>query len=106
MIRFEISAHHVCAGIPVVMAYNILASILRALGDGGTPLYAMIVAAVINVALDLCLYWAFTGDSGCGGSDGNRTAVFRNFLPSCHQPGGGAGFTRRTSKWKGLSACT
>ena len=30
------------AGIPVVMAYNILAAILRALGDGKTPLYAMV----------------------------------------------------------------
>lgn len=40
-------------GIPVVMAYNLLASILRSLGDGKTPLYAMIVAALLNVALDL-----------------------------------------------------
>ena len=32
------------------------------------------------------------GRQQSGGSDGNRTAVFRNFLPSCHQPGGGAGF--------------
>lgn len=47
------------AGIPVVMAYNILASILRALGDGRTPLYAMIVAAVINVALDLLFVLGF-----------------------------------------------
>lgn len=47
------------AGIPVVMAYNILASILRALGDGRTPLYAMIVAAVINVVLDLLFVLGF-----------------------------------------------
>lgn len=40
-------------GIPVVMAYNLLATILRSLGDGQTPLYAMIVAAVINIALDI-----------------------------------------------------
>lgn len=43
------------AGIPVVMAYNLAASILRALGDGKTPLLAMIVAAVTNVVLDLVL---------------------------------------------------
>ena len=40
-------------GIPIVMAYNLSASILRSLGDGRTPLYAMIVAAVVNIVLDL-----------------------------------------------------
>ena len=40
-------------GIPVVMAYNLLATILRSLGDGRTPLNAMIVAAVSNIGLDL-----------------------------------------------------
>lgn len=40
-------------GVPIVMAYNLSASILRALGDGRTPLYAMIVAALVNIVLDL-----------------------------------------------------
>ena len=40
-------------GIPIVMAYNLFASILRALGDGKTPLYAMICASFINIGLDL-----------------------------------------------------
>ena len=40
-------------GVPIVMAYNLLASILRALGDGRTPLQAMIVASLTNIALDL-----------------------------------------------------
>jgi len=40
-------------GIPVVMAYNLFASILRSLGDGKTPLYAMVFASLLNVALDL-----------------------------------------------------
>lgn len=40
-------------GIPVVMAYNLLASVLRSLGDGQTPLHAMVVAAVTNIILDL-----------------------------------------------------
>ncbi|MDO4343633.1 MAG: MATE family efflux transporter [Eubacteriales bacterium] len=47
------------AGIPVVMAYNLLASILRSLGDGKTPLYAMICAAVLNIALDLLFVIVF-----------------------------------------------
>lgn len=41
------------AGIPIVMAYNLLASLLRALGDGRTPLYAMVVASVLNILLDI-----------------------------------------------------
>lgn len=40
------------AAFPVVMAYNLSAGILRALGDGKSPLYAMIVAAVVNIGLD------------------------------------------------------
>ncbi len=46
-------------GIPVVMAYNLLAVILRSLGDGRTPLHAMIVAAITNIALDLLFVLVF-----------------------------------------------
>lgn len=41
------------AGLPIAMAYNVLAAILRALGDGKTPLYAMIVASITNIILDV-----------------------------------------------------
>lgn len=40
-------------GIPFTMAYNLLASIIRALGDSRTPFYFLILSAVLNVALDL-----------------------------------------------------
>ena len=43
----------VFCGIPIVAAYNIFASVLRALGNSRTPLIAMIIAAFINVVLDL-----------------------------------------------------
>lgn len=46
-------------GIPIVMAYNLLACILRSLGDGRTPLTAMIVAALTNIALDLLFVLVF-----------------------------------------------
>lgn len=53
------------AGIPIVMSYNMLASILRALGDGKTPLRAMIVASLANIALDLLFvlgfHWGIAG---------------------------------------------
>lgn len=46
-------------GIPIVMAYNLLACILRALGDGQTPLNAMIVASFTNIVLDLLFVLGF-----------------------------------------------
>lgn len=46
-------------GIPVVMLYNLLACILRALGDGRTPLNAMIVASVVNILLDMLFVIGF-----------------------------------------------
>ena len=52
-------------GVPIVLAYNLLASILRALGDGKTPLYAMIIASFTNIALDLLFvlvfHWGIAG---------------------------------------------
>lgn len=46
-------------GVPVVMAYNLLACVLRSLGDGKTPLHAMVVAALVNIGLDLLFVLAF-----------------------------------------------
>jgi Na+-driven multidrug efflux pump len=46
-------------GIPVIMTYNMTSSILRALGDGQTPLYAMIVASLTNIALDMLFVLVF-----------------------------------------------
>lgn len=56
---------YIFAGIPIITAFNLLASILRALGDGKTPLYAMIVAALTNIVLDLLFvlvfHWGIAG---------------------------------------------
>ena len=49
----------VFCGIPIVAAYNIFASVLRALGNSRTPLIAMIIAAFINVVLDLVFVAGF-----------------------------------------------
>ena len=46
-------------GIPIVMAYNLFACILRSLGDGQTPLYAMVVASLTNIVLDLLFVMVF-----------------------------------------------
>ena len=47
------------AGIPIVMAYNLLACILRSLGDGQTPLTAMVIASLLNIGLDLLFVLVF-----------------------------------------------
>lgn len=46
-------------GVPVMMAYNLLACVLRSLGDGRTPLQAMAVASVTNIVLDLLFVMVF-----------------------------------------------
>lgn len=47
------------SAFPVVIAYNLMAGILRALGDGRSPLYAMVVASIVNIGLDLLLVAVF-----------------------------------------------
>ena len=46
-------------GIPIVMAYNLLACVLRSLGDGKTPLQAMAVASLTNIVLDVLFVMVF-----------------------------------------------
>lgn len=46
-------------GVPIVMSYNLFATVLRSLGDGRTPLLAMIIAAFVNITLDLLFVLAF-----------------------------------------------
>ena len=42
-------------GIPTIVLYNVLASLLRALGDSRTPVIFLVVASLLNIALDLFL---------------------------------------------------
>ena len=43
----------ICGGIAATVLYNLLSGILRALGDSKTPLYFLILSALLNVGLDL-----------------------------------------------------
>ncbi|MCB7304748.1 MATE family efflux transporter [Bariatricus massiliensis] len=49
----------ICAGIFAQMLYNLLASVLRALGNSKIPLYFLIMAALLNIVLDLVFIIAF-----------------------------------------------
>ena len=53
-------------GFVMIMAYNLLASVLRSLGDGTTPLVAMGIACVVNIGLDLLFVAVF--HLGIGGA--------------------------------------
>lgn len=54
------------AGLIVTAAYNALAAYLRALGDSKSPLYFLIISAVINVILDVVFIVVFgMGVEGC-----------------------------------------
>ena len=49
----------ISGGILAQMLYNLLASILRALGNSRVPLYFLILSAVLNIVLDLVFVIAF-----------------------------------------------
>ena len=46
-------------GIPVVFLYNLLACIIRALGDSRTPVYFLALSSVLNIVLDLTFILLF-----------------------------------------------
>ena len=47
------------SGTLVVSAYNMASSVLRALGDGKTPLIGVVIAAFLNIGLDLLFVMVF-----------------------------------------------
>ena len=49
----------ICGGIFAQALYNILASILRALGNSKLPLYFLIISALLNIVLDLVFIVGF-----------------------------------------------
>ena len=46
-------------GLTVIMFFNLEASLLRALGDGRSPLIAMVIASCANIGLDLLFVMGF-----------------------------------------------
>lgn len=50
------------AGIPFIVAYNVIAGIFRGLGDSKTPMYFVAIACAANIALD----YFFIGFVGLG----------------------------------------
>lgn len=56
-------------GIPFIVAYNIIASIFRGLGDSKSPMYFIAIACVANIILDI-LFIGIMGMSAAGAALG------------------------------------
>ena len=48
-------------GIPATFLYNLLAGIIRSLGDSKTPVYFLAMSSVLNIVLDFLLILGFRG---------------------------------------------
>ena len=53
-------------GIPATFLYNLLAGIIRSLGDSKTPVYFLALSSVLNITLDFTLILGF--DAGVAGA--------------------------------------
>ncbi len=54
-------------GLTATIAYNLLASVLRALGDSKTPLYFLVLSSLLNIVLDILFIAVFSmGVEGAG----------------------------------------
>ena len=68
------------AGLFVTCAYNALSAVLRALGDSRSPLYFLIISAVLNVFMDIGFIVFFhMGVEGCA----YATVIAQEFPQCC-----------------------
>lgn len=67
------------ASLPVAFAYNMLAALLRALGNSKTPLQAMTLSSFCNIALDLLFVFGF----GWGIQGAAAATVLAQILAAC-----------------------
>ena len=61
----DMSRHYleiVLLGLPIVAVYNVYSAVLRGMGESRAPLYAVLVASLVNVGADLLL----VGPAGLG----------------------------------------
>ncbi len=66
-------------GIPFIVAYNVIASIFRGLGDSKSPMYFVAVACVVNIALDY-LFIGFFGLGAMGAALGTTLSQMVSVL--------------------------
>ena len=84
----------ICGGIFAQVLYNYLASVLRALGNSRTPLYFLILAALLNIVLDLVFIIQFhAGAAGAAYATvkmciRDRWMAFQGRFPISTEPSG------------------
>lgn len=83
-------------GIPFIMAYNIIASIFRGLGDSKSPMYFVAIACVVNILLD----YLFIGALGLGA----KGAALGTTLSQAFSVAVALTAIRRQSKGRGTSS--
>lgn len=66
-------------GLWAMMAYNLLAAIMRALGDSKTPLYALILSTLVNILLAV----TFIGPLGWGVPGSAYALVIAQSISAC-----------------------
>lgn len=66
-------------GIPFIVAYNIIASVFRGLGDSRSPMYFVAVACVANIVLDY-LFIGFFGLGAIGAALGTTLSQMTSVL--------------------------
>lgn len=49
-------------GVPCTFFYNLLSSIIRALGDSKTPFWFLLFSTILNILLDLFVFWYLIGE--------------------------------------------
>ena len=64
------------AGIGATMFYNLLAALVRSLGDSKTPLYFLVFSSILNIGMDILLITVF--DMGVRGAA--VATVFSQFV--------------------------
>jgi len=66
------------AGIPFIIAYNVISSIFRGAGDSKTPMYFIFIACVVNILLD----YLFAGYFSLGASGAALATILAQALSS------------------------
>lgn len=55
----------ICLGLSGIVFYNLISSVIRALGDSKTPLFFLIIACILNIGLDfMFILWFGWGVAG------------------------------------------
>lgn len=70
--------HILIYGVPAIFAYNLLAGLLRSLGNSKAPLHAMLISSILNIVLDLIFVLKFNW-----GIRGAATATIISQISAC-----------------------